>query len=302
MPLGMATSRGSQELWEVVLGWRPPTILAPLYNAGTFMVTRQHLISCLLSMSLIMALQGPVLASSTALASVVAIGDMADADASTATFTAILAPSKDNTLYEDLDGALSNGAGQYFFVGNTNQTTNAGRRGLIKFDVAAKIPAVATILSATLHLTMSQTIAAPQPIRLHRVLVDWGEGASNASGGGGAGAPASPGDATWIHTFYTPTLWTTPGGDFVFTASATTTVGAVGAYNWTSTGVVSDVVAWLSAPAMNYGWLLSGNEGAPMTAKRFQTKEHPTQSARPVLVVTYTVPYAVYLPTVLNQK
>src|SRR5713226_7796782 len=62
---------------------------------------------------------------------------------------------KDNTLYEDDLGMLSNGAGQHMFVG----TTNAGflRRALIAFDIAGNIPAGSTIQSVALTLNMSKT-------------------------------------------------------------------------------------------------------------------------------------------------
>ena len=217
---------------------------------------------------------------------------------SSATLSVTLSPSKDNTLYEDPGGALSNGAGQYFFVGRTAQATNSIRRGLIEFDIAGNIPTGSLVVSATLQLTMSKTIAGSQPVALHRLTADWGEGTSTAVGEEGSGAAATPGDATWIHTFYTSTLWTAPGGDFVVTASATATVGSVGAYTWSAAGMVSDVQTWLDAPQANYGWLLLGNETTLTTAKRFNTREHSSPTARPVLIITYT--YAIYLPTVLK--
>ena len=46
---------------------------------------------------------------------------------------------------------------------------------------------------------------------MRRALADWGEGTSF---GLGAGSPATPGDATWLHTFYNTDLWTNAGGDF----------------------------------------------------------------------------------------
>lgn len=260
--------------------------------------TRTLLISHALGLSLILAgLHAPVAATSRA--ETTAASD--PAAASVTTFTATFGPSKDNTLYEELDGALSNGAGPYFFVGSTNQASNTLRRGLIRFDITGTIPAFAAVVSATLHLTMSQTATGPQPVRLHRATADWGEGASNASGSGGGGAPALPGDATWVHRFYATEFWGAAGGDFVITASATTTVGAVGTYAWGSADVISDVQSWLSAPATNYGWFLLGNESTLMTAKRFNTKEHMTPSTRPALVITYTVPNAVYLPVTLRE-
>ena len=113
-----------------------------------------------------------------------------------ATLSVTLSPSKDNTLYEDPGGALSNGAGEYFFAGRTAQATNSIRRGLIEFDIAGSIPAGSLIVSATLQLTMSKTIAGLQPVALHRLTADWGEGTSNATFEEGGGAAATSGDAS----------------------------------------------------------------------------------------------------------
>jgi hypothetical protein len=216
--------------------------------------------------------------------------------------SATLSSIADNTLYEDPGGLLSNGAGAYFFVGRTNQSSNSIRRGLIKFDVASGLPPTATIVGATLYLTMTQTIAGPQPVALHRVTASWGEGNSNAPGMGGSGAPASASDATWLHRFYSSTLWTTPGGDFIETASATTTIAGFGTYSWSAPGMVADVQMWLNAPATNNGWLLSGNETSSATAKRFATRENPDPNARPLLAITYLLlPYKTYLPLISKQ-
>lgn len=206
----------------------------------------------------------------------------------------------DNTLYEEADGLLSNGAGEYFFVGRTGQVSNSLRRGLIRFDVAGSLPTGAIIQSATLYLTASATKGGPQTIELHRVTADWGEGSSDANLEEGKGISSTLGDATWIHTFYSSTLWTTPGGDFVITASASTTVDGAGAYNWSATDLVSDVQTWLDTPATNYGWLLLGNESSGSTAKRFATHENMSADMHPVLVIDYVLPYATYLPVILR--
>jgi hypothetical protein len=121
------------------------------------------------------------------------------------------------------------------------------------------------------------------------VLADWGEGASNATGGGGgSGAPAAAGDATWLHTFFNTATWTTAGGDFLGASSATTAVGGVANYTWTSPQLAADVQSWLAAPATNFGWLLLGNEAVNQTVKRFDTRENATAAFRPVLSVDYT--------------
>jgi hypothetical protein len=214
-----------------------------------------------------------------------------------------LSPSADNTLYEDSTGSTSNGAGEYFFVGRIDEPTDSIRRGLIRFDVTSSVPLTATIVNVTLYLTMSKTMAGPQPIALHRAAASWGEGSSNATsgggGGGGIGAQAEAGDATWLHRFYSSTLWTTAGGDFASAASATTIVDINGVYTWSAPGLAGDVQAWLAAPSTNDGWVLVGNETSQMTAKRFDTKENSSLDDRPALVVTYLLlPNKVYLPLV----
>jgi hypothetical protein len=195
----------------------------------------------------------------------------------------------DNTLYESATGALSNGIGPTMFAGRTAQATNSRRRAVLFFNVAQSVPASATIVAVTLTLSMSQA-ATPgaQSIELHRVLASWGEGTSDAGPSGGSGAPATTGDATWKHRFFNTTSWSVLGGDFAAAASASQSVAVEGPYVWGSTpGMVADVQAWLSTPAVNQGWLLLGNEAVVSSVKRFETREAVDPLARPVLTITY---------------
>ena len=195
--------------------------------------------------------------------------------------------SKDNTLYEDVAGTLSNGAGDHFFVGVT--AMDFIRRGLLAFDVSA-VPEGSTITSVTLTLNMSQTIVGPQTIELHRASADWGEGASHAKGQEGGGADALLGDATWLHTFFDTDFWTTPGGDFNPVASGSTVVDFNGPYTWDSTPeMVADVQDWLDDPSINFGWILTGDETTLPTAKRFDTRENPLPNTNPLLTVEFTI-------------
>lgn len=93
--------------------------------------------------------------------------------------TITIGPSKDNTLYEQPDGSLSNGVGQHIFAGHNNG--GLARRGVIAFDIAGNVPAGAVINSVALTLNMSRTQSPGEDIQLHRLLTDWGEGASDAS-------------------------------------------------------------------------------------------------------------------------
>ena len=204
--------------------------------------------------------------------------------------TVQIAPSKDNTLYQQVSGTLSNGAGSFFFAGTSG--ANEIRRGLVAFDIAAAIPHGATIQSVTLTLHMSQTTTGAQSVSLRRVSADWGEGTSDAAGGEGGGAPSATNDATWIHRFFNTTLWSTVGGDFTGGTSATLSVVDTTFYSWSGAGLVADVQQMLDAPATNFGWILIGNEGLASTAKRFDSRQNAAAWLRPVLTVDYirTVP------------
>ena len=194
-------------------------------------------------------------------------------------------PSKDNTLYEFVpaDGDRSNALGFHFFTGETGMSEL--RRGVLAFDIAGNIPAGSTILGVTLSLNMSMTPSGtPRTTELHKLLADWGEGTSQASGGEGEGAPATTNDATWRHRFFDTIFWTTEGGDFSATVSASQSVGVVGMYTWSSSQMVADVQSWLNDPAINFGWLVLGDESEIATAKRFDTRE---SASPPVLTIQF---------------
>lgn len=205
--------------------------------------------------------------------------------------TVILSPEKDNTLYQNFPGN-SNGSGVDFFAGNNNGNTH--RRALIKFDIAAGIPAGATITSVTLTLVCNRTRAGADNVSLHTLNADWGEGSSDGGpNNDGDGAPASTNDATWPCSFSDGaggciTSWTTDGGDFNAVVSATSSVGgAVAPYSWTSVQMKDDVQAWLNSPSTNFGWIIIGDESTNQTAKRFASKDNATETDRPQLSVTY---------------
>ncbi|HEX5445037.1 MAG TPA: DNRLRE domain-containing protein [Pirellulales bacterium] len=213
----------------------------------------------------------------------------------------ILTPAKDNTLIQRSDpgSQLSNGQGD-IFVGRTNQdgqgtATISIRRGLVQFDVAGNIPAGATITSATLTMVDVMGLNGDRTVELHRVLADWGEGASFQNGGMGAASQAP--DASWLYNFYNTSSWTTPGGDFSNAVSASTTLYDASApgpifpsgssFSWSSATdpqMIADVQDWLDSPASNFGWLLRGDESAGKTIKRLAGGESATP---PVLVINF---------------
>lgn len=213
----------------------------------------------------------------------------------------VIPADRDATLIEDAEGDVANGSGPSFFSGHTNQAKFGIRRGIVRFDVASALPADALIDSASLRLYQSSGNAEPGTVSLHRVLSDWGEGASIATGG--KGVSAEHGDATWLHTYFDYDYWVQQGGHSVPYASASLTVGGKEFYTWESTvHLVNNVRLWMHAPQQNYGWLVSGDEDTPGSVKSFYSREcvnavvddvrHLCKDSkqRPVLIVEYHLP------------
>jgi hypothetical protein len=187
----------------------------------------------------------------------------------------------------------------------TNSTPSK-RRGLIAFDVAANIPAEATITSVDvrLYLGLSPNTDS-QSIGLHRLTADWGEGTAGSTtptvGGLGNGAPAAAGDATWNARNFGSNSWSSPGatGNFNTVASASGLVGGTpdNPHTWASTvALVSDVQSWLDSPGTNFGWaLVNANEVNAQTFKAFYSRSATLNaqnnsldpSFRPALIVNY---------------
>jgi hypothetical protein len=141
-------------------------------------------------------------------------------------------------------------------------------------------------------MVVSKSISSGVSVEVHALLADWGEGSSNsggtATGGGGNGAPAAVGDATWLHRFFPSVLWSSTGGDFAVGTSATQSVGSDGAYSWQSPQLASDVQNWVNHPAMNFGWILIAVESNAQTAKRFNSRENADAATQPQLIVNFT--------------
>lgn len=199
-----------------------------------------------------------------------------------------LTPVKDNTIFSE-SGSTSNALGSLFAGRIANLT--AVRRALLAFDITSNVPAGSNIDSAMLTLTLNNVgPAVASPMSLNRLTENWGEGTSSGSGGGAA---ATPGDATWTQRFYdatTPVNWTTAGGTFSGTVSATTNVtNVIGPFSWTSAQLATDVKNWLATPATNFGWILRADETivSSATAHGFVSREG-VATQRPQLQVNYS--------------
>lgn len=160
--------------------------------------------------------------------------------------------SADNTIYQNPSGN-SNALGENIFSGTNGN--NSPRRGLIKFDIAAAIPAGATITSVTLTMNCNISRSIPDNVSLHLLSANWGEATSDAGASGdGGGATATPGDATWISNFFGISNWAVAGGDFNATASSSASVSTEGDVTWSTAAMAADVQSWLTFTGRQF-WL-----------------------------------------------
>lgn len=215
--------------------------------------------------------------------------------------TVEVAPSQDNTIYEESPDA-SNGAGDYLFMGRTGEDKGIPaslRRALIAFDLSA-IPVGAVVTGAQVTFTVDNlpiTSAIGGTATLHRLARAWGEGSADAGEPGGKGADASPEDATWADAFHGSEAWASPGGDFDSAASGAAPFGADSVPEIlvfaSSAGLVADVQGWVQDPSGNFGWVLRGDEATVKNARRLVSRDCPQETCpdqAPMLTVDYTVP------------
>lgn len=202
--------------------------------------------------------------------------------------SAVLVCDRDNTLYQDAVGSFSNGAGESVFCGVTAQ--GRLRRALLHFDVAP-IPPGAAVLAAELRLhVVFSGATGPTTVGVHRLLRDWGEGASSSTaGGGGMGAPSAPGDATWIHAFHPATPWAVPGGEFAPAPTGTLEMPIGGSFSSSpavARALAAEVQQWRRGTLPNHGWLLKTDEVSPSArARRLDSRE--SSGPRPELRVDF---------------
>ncbi len=214
------------------------------------------------------------------------VGAMLASPAMAATVT--VRPSKDTTIYGSGDANLSNGSGRYLFAGSSGPSGGARiLRSIVAFSLAGQVPAGATVNSVTLTFTVDTPLPTnTNTVRLHRALADWGEGSSAAPMGEGGGAPATTGDATWTARIFNTANWTTPGGDFAGTFSASQRVGAASGpvIFATSAALVADVQAWVNNAASNFGWFLVAEDERGAAVRFFSRQGNPA----PSLVIDFT--------------
>ena len=211
-----------------------------------------------------------------------------------------LFPSADATLIE-LKPTNSLGGATWLAAGLTqNGNTN---RALMKFDIAAAVPAGSTIVDIGVRVSVTRTPVdgnADSLFSLRRVFRPWNEGSNLPADSQypGLGAPAQLGDATWTHASWGTNAWTIPGGqedvDYAAGFSASTGIGGIADYFFEGAGLITDVQLWLDHPAQNFGWMLKTEEEKSIfTARRFGSRELEDAGESPQLIITYLPPVVI---------
>ena len=216
--------------------------------------------------------------------------------------TVDLQPVADATIYEPTQECSNpsvslnaNGGGPGLFIGRTGPIAgNLVRRSLIRFDVAAAIPAGATIESAALSLTVDRSNnSAGFTTELRALEASWNEGPTVVPSPGGGGDPSMTGDVTWCDRELGSAEWSNDGGDFGTAVVGSVLMNGVGTYVIPSSpDMVAAVQSWLDDPMANDGWMVRGDEGFSSggiySARRLASRE--ADEDQPVLTVTYSAP------------
>lgn len=208
--------------------------------------------------------------------------------------TVTIIADRDNSIYSE-SNTLSNGSGQNLFTGTTQ--TGDKRRSLIHFNLST-IPANSIINSVSFSIycnKVPQTLA-PATIELHKLLKDWGEGTSDATGAEGTGAAATANDATWGFNLYNTSSWTTPGGDFTAVKSASAKGVDIGTITMTGANLVADVQSFINNSVTNFGWIVrDSSESTTSSARRYAARTNANAALRPQITVTYSTSLPVTL-------
>lgn len=235
------------------------------------------------------------------------------ATAASASTTVDVPATQDAMIFGTSAGAdtgNASGKGPAMFAGADGQSNM--KRSLVTFDLAAaSIPANATIDSVTMTLFIGQIAGSgggssggsypSRTIRVYHLSAAWGEGPSGSPtsptvGGTGQGYAIQTGDSSWSYTFYSGSLWSTLGGDFVATPIASTTFSSPFSINqpctWSSAGMVTDVQNWLSTPSGYHGWEIKSDlETSPTSFLGFWTKDGAAANSAPAIAPKLTITY-----------
>lgn len=231
-----------------------------------------------------------------------ATGSLNDAVDTNLASQQILFPAvRDTVLYEDAT-AGSNGAGQFLWAGEIFAlgfpAANYLRRSLLAFDVTPAVSPVSVVDKATLALGVTGLLGSDGTLRVHEVgptasLFYWDEGNADAIDPEFSAASSSTPAATWLLRS-TGVPWSIPGGDAVGPTLVTLNITTTGLKGFSTTSLTASVQDVVAGGDDLVGFLLSG-PSATLASRgiQFASRQHPTASLRPALIVDFhqTEPY-----------
>ncbi|QYR21853.1 cadherin-like beta sandwich domain-containing protein [Paenibacillus sp. sptzw28] len=157
----------------------------------------------------------------------------------------------------------------YINIGNYQGGTSQQRFSFLQFNLSS-IPQNATITSAKLELYIFSSPPGGNfnaPIAIHKVTKDWQENT-----------------LTWNNAVATPIYDSAP-----FSTQMTSSYAL---NSWSQFDLTGMAQQWVSGSAVNYGIMMRRDTSSDTTEwnKGFYHEDYDTQSLRPKLTVTYTVP------------
>ncbi|MEM6764499.1 MAG: T9SS type A sorting domain-containing protein [Bacteroidota bacterium] len=202
--------------------------------------------------------------------------------------TLSLQAEQDNTLYENEEGNISNGSGDFLFVGRNNQPAESIRRSLIQFSLT-ELSEGSLIDSVSLVFNVNRTNDNfTAPVSLHLVITPWGEGSSDAPASESLGDTARADDATWLFAKFDSVAWNSPGGDFAVEASATDTlIMSSEKIIFSSQAMVDEMNAAVANNQESISWMLIGDESRNQSVRKLNSRENPEEEFRPFLFVQF---------------
>ncbi len=210
--------------------------------------------------------------------SLISINIVSFAQSKTVTITGIK-NIQDTVLFSGDTGKNSNVTTE-LRAGMSGPNNPGIHRSLIRFNLSS-IPSNAVISAVTVQLICTripkhaETVSVTQ--EFHRVISSWAISKKTSS--------ATP---TWLFCSYPSLKWTTPGGDFVDTPSASVIVNKIGTVIWTSQNLTADVQGWVKKTFPNYGWILLGDEKVSRSVRNYGSSEDTANS--PTLYISFFNP------------
>ncbi|MDA2922332.1 DNRLRE domain-containing protein [Patescibacteria group bacterium AH-259-L07] len=184
-----------------------------------------------------------------------------------------LVPEDEVTLYTSRDSYMRQGQSTANYGTDVQiqiypRDIGYNRRGFIWFNLSS-IPDGSTITSATLYLREAQTYGVTRTVAIHRMTQNWTEGG-----------------VTWS-TYDGINAWSSGGGDYDTTSTATAIVSWTGVLKWDSWDVTAGVSDFINGTYPNYGWLIKdSNEDTSEAYWFFDSREAANQ---PYLIVNYSL-------------